>query len=72
MDGEPYLPLDMLFIGANGRILNVAERTIPESTTTIPSDGLAKAVLEVNAGVAERLGIAPGDLVRHHFLGTEP
>jgi uncharacterized protein len=58
-----FIPLDMLFIGADGRIRNIAERTIPHSTATIASDGPALAVLELNGGTASRLGIAAGDRV---------
>lgn len=64
------LPLDMVFIAASGRILNIAERTVPQSRAPIPSAGLAVAVLELNAGTASRLGLAPGDLVLHGFFGT--
>ena len=66
------IPLDMIFIGADGRIMNVAERTVPESLATIPSAGLAKGVLEVAAGTAARIGIKPGDRVLHPFFGTAP
>ena len=42
-----YIPLDMIFIRADGRILRIAENTEPLSTRIIPSGGLAKAVLEL-------------------------
>jgi len=58
-----YIPLDMIFIQGNGRILRIAENTEPLSTTLIPSDGPVLAVLEVAGGTAHRLGIAPGDRV---------
>ena len=64
------LPLDMLFIAADGRILNIAARTVPQSRETIPSAAPAAGVLELNGGSAARLGIAAGDLVRHGFFGT--
>src|ERR1700756_5309613 len=60
-----YVSLDMIFIGADGRILRIAENTEPLSTKIIPSRGLAKAVLEVVAGTAQKYGIAPGDRVGH-------
>src|SRR3981081_2135984 len=44
-----YIPLDMIFIRADGRILRIAENTEPLSTRIIPSGGLAKGVLEVIA-----------------------
>jgi uncharacterized membrane protein (UPF0127 family) len=60
-----YIPLDMIFIRGDGRILRIAENTVPLSETLIPSGGPVRAVLEVIAGTAKRLGIAPGDRVGH-------
>jgi uncharacterized protein len=60
-----FIPLDMIFIRADGRILRIAENTEPQSTRIIPSKGLAKGVLEVIAGTAQKYGIAPGDRVAH-------
>ena len=62
------VPLDMLFIGADGVIVNIAERTVPGSLATIPSEGPVRAVLEINAGTAARLGIKPGDRVLHRIF----
>ena len=62
------IPLDMIFIGADGRIVNIAERTRPKSLETIPSAGPALAVLEVLGGTSARLGIRPGDRVIHPLL----
>jgi uncharacterized membrane protein (UPF0127 family) len=60
-----YIPLDMIFIRADGRILRIAENTEPMSTRIISSGGLAKGVLEVIAGTAKKYGIQPGDRVAH-------
>jgi uncharacterized membrane protein (UPF0127 family) len=59
------LPLDMIFIRADGRILRIAENTEPQSLRIISSGGPAKGVLEVIAGTAKKYGIAPGDRVAH-------
>jgi uncharacterized membrane protein (UPF0127 family) len=56
-----YIPLDMLFIGADARIIGIAERTTPLSEATISSPGPALAVLELNGGFAARHGIGTGD-----------
>ena len=58
-----YIPLDMMFIRSDGRILRIAENTEPLSTRIIPSGGPVLAVLEVIGGTARKLGIAPGDKV---------
>jgi len=60
-----YIPLDMIFIGQDGKIINIAERTIPHSEAVISSKSRARAVLEVNGGTASRLGLKPGDQVMH-------
>lgn len=60
-----YLPLDMLFIRADGTIERIAANTEPLSTRTIPSGGPVLGVLELNAGTAARLGIKAGDRVEH-------
>lgn len=60
-----YIPLDMLFVAADGRIVNIAERTVPLSLTALYSEGPVRAVLELNGGTSARLGIHPGDRVIH-------
>ena len=60
-----YLPLDMLFIRADGTIARIAANTEPLSTRTIPSGEPVLSVLELNAGTAAKLGIKPGDRVEH-------
>ena len=59
------IPLDMLFIDAKGKVVNIAQRAVPFSETTIPSAGAVRAVLELNGGTAERLGLKAGDKVIH-------
>jgi uncharacterized protein len=58
-----YIPLDMIFIRGDGRILRIAENTEPLSEKLIPSGGAVRGVLEVIGGTAKKLGIAPGDRV---------
>ncbi len=59
------LPLDMLFIARDGKIVNIRERAVPFDETSIYSDGPVRSVLELNGGTVSRLGIKPGDVVRH-------
>jgi uncharacterized protein len=56
-----YIPLDMVFIRADGTILRIEERTEPLSETIIASQGAAAAVLELAGGATSRLGVKPGD-----------
>jgi uncharacterized membrane protein (UPF0127 family) len=58
-----YVPLDMIFIRKDGRILRIAENTEPLSRAIISSRGQVLAVLEVLGGTANKLGIAAGDRV---------
>ena len=64
-----YLPLDMFFIAPDRRISHIVERTVPLSEENIPSRGTVRAVLELNAGTAARLGIEPGATVFASALG---
>jgi len=57
------IPLDMLFVDAQGRIIGIHERAVPESLDTIASPAPARAVIELNGGTAARLGIRAGDKV---------
>jgi uncharacterized membrane protein (UPF0127 family) len=65
-----YIPLDMLFIAEDGRVVRIAERTIPHSLAVIGSGEPVRAVLELKGGSAAHLGIKPGDRVRHELFGT--
>lgn len=65
-----YIPLDMIFIRGDGRILRIEENTEPLSTRMIPSRGAVRAVLEVIGGTSRKLGIAPGDRVASPIFKT--
>lgn len=65
------IPLDMVFVDSEGRILEIAENTEPLSETVIASSGPARAVIELNGGTARRLGIRSGDRVRHPLFGGD-
>ena len=64
------IPLDMLFIAADGRIVDIHERAVPLSEDVIASRAPARAVLELNGGTVARLGIKTGDVVRHKSFGN--
>lgn len=65
-----YIPLDMLFLRADGEIVNIAHDTVPFSEAILTSEGPVRAVLEVPAGTSRLLGIEPGDRVLHPTLGS--
>jgi uncharacterized membrane protein (UPF0127 family) len=59
------IPLDMLFIGADGTVLDIHERAVPLSLDPIGTDKPVLAVLELNGGTVSRLGIKRGDRIDH-------
>jgi uncharacterized protein len=59
------IPLDMVFIAKDGKVVDFHERAVPLSLDTIESKVPARAVLEVNAGTVARLGIQIGDTIHH-------
>lgn len=60
-----YIPLDMFFIAADGRIVRITERAEPLSTRTLPSGEPVLGVLELNGGAAEKIGARAGDRIEH-------
>lgn len=65
------IPLDMLFADPGGRIVTVHENAVPLDRTPIPGGDNIQFVLEINGGMAGRLGIAPGDLLQHPAIGPD-
>jgi hypothetical protein len=69
---DTVLPLDMLFIDEAGRIRKIADHTVPGEPGPYTSAVPVRAVLELNAGTSDRLGIHVGDLVRHKMFAPKP
>ncbi len=62
------ISLDMVFIAADGTVATIAERTTPHSTDIITSRVPVTHVLEINGGMADYIGLKPGDRIDHrHF-----
>lgn len=66
-----YIPLDMVFIRADGTVHRIEANTEPLSERVISSNGPVTAVLEIAGGSAAKLGIRAGDKVRHSIF-AEP
>jgi len=64
------MPLDMIFIRADGTISSIAPDATPYSETPIPSYEAVRAVLEINGGRAAQLGILPGQHVHNAIFGN--
>lgn len=65
-----YIPLDMVFIRADGTVHRIEAKAEPLSDRVIASEGPVLAVLELPGGDAERLGLKPGDRVRHPLFAA--
>ena len=56
-----FIPLDMLFVRADGTISSIAKNTEPQSLKSIGSGEPVRYVLELNAGISDKLGIKAGN-----------
>ncbi|HUE88570.1 MAG TPA: DUF192 domain-containing protein [Vicinamibacterales bacterium] len=65
-----WLALDLVFIGADGVVVNVTANASPMSLDPIPSAAPVIAVLEVAAGTAASIGLTTGSVVRHPVFGS--
>ncbi|MEL6475910.1 MAG: DUF192 domain-containing protein [Pseudomonadota bacterium] len=66
------ISLDLVFIDRAGRVVNVAARAVPYSEAPLRSEGEVRAVLEINGGLAEALGIGPGTRAVHPVFDAAP
>ena len=65
------IPLDIIFADATGRVIHVHAGAIPGDLTPIDSMGTVGFALEINAGLAARLGIVPGAEIRHPAINPD-
>ncbi len=62
------IPLDIIFIQPDGKVLSIARNARPHDETPLPSGGLVLGVLELAGGRAAQLGLLPGDRVLHRIF----
>jgi uncharacterized membrane protein (UPF0127 family) len=65
-----YIPLDMIFISAEGIVKNIHVNARPLDTTAIPSDGPVRFVLEIPGGRSQEIGLAVGDRLENDRVGA--
>jgi uncharacterized membrane protein (UPF0127 family) len=65
------IPLDMVFVGADGVVKTVHANARPMDTTSIPSGAPVQYVLEIPGGVAASIGLQPGDTMIHDRVGEK-
>jgi len=62
------IPLDVLFVRKNGKILKIEHSHQPYTLSSASSEAPVAAVVEIIGGRARELGIEPGDVVKHRFF----
>jgi hypothetical protein len=62
------IPLDMVFIAADGRVHRIERNATPGSLRIIPSEGKVRYVLELKGGAADKYGIKPGDRITRNAI----
>ncbi|MGA9657914.1 MAG: DUF192 domain-containing protein [Asticcacaulis sp.] len=60
--------LDIIYIAPDGKIVSIQKNARPLDRTPLPSKGAASGVLEIGAGLSDKLGLAAGDTVIHPFF----
>ena len=59
------IPLDMIFLSADGVVRHIHENAVPLDRTTIPGGDDIQYVLEINGGMSSMLGVSIGSELRH-------
>jgi len=64
------IPLDILFVRSNGKILKIEHSHKPYTERSASSEAVIAAVVELKGGEAKARGIRPGDVIEHPFFGN--
>ena len=67
-----FIPLDMIFVGADGVVKNIHVNARPHDPTGIPSDGPVQFVLEIPGGRSVEIGLKAGDRMDHDRVVAQP
>lgn len=67
-----FIPLDLIFIDSNRRIVGIVENAAPETETPRRVNGLSRYVLEIAGGLSTRLGITAGSTVAFEGVPAAP
>lgn len=62
------IPLDIVFIRPDGRVLSIARNARPLDDSPVPAGGVVSGVLELAGGRAAEIGLLPGDKVLHRMF----
>jgi uncharacterized protein len=65
-----FIPLDMIFVGADGLVKTIHVNARPQDPTSIPSEVPVRFVLEIPGGRSEEIGLEPGDKMDHPLVGS--
>ncbi|OYX04086.1 MAG: hypothetical protein B7Z15_17860 [Rhizobiales bacterium 32-66-8] len=60
-----FIPLDMIFVGADGVVKTIHANARPQDPTSIPSEVPVQFVLEIPGGRSAEIGLKPGDTMEH-------
>lgn len=56
-----YIPLDIIYYGADSTLVSIQKNATPRDETSLPSEGPTQFVLEINGGLSDQWGIEDGD-----------
>lgn len=66
-----FIPLDMIFIGADGTVMNIHKNARPQDETSIPSGFPVRFVLEIPGGRSAEIGLKAGDKMLHPLVSGQ-